>query len=212
MTLFDYYRQGGPVMHLILLVSIVAMTIALERIYHFRRARTDHRKLLSDVKELLADDLVYKAIARCDADHGPVAHCLKTVIKNKDRDSDTISDAIDAAGLEEIPRLDRRVGVLATLANVATMLGLLGTIQGMIMTFAAIASTPTGLVNVKVLADGIWQAMITTAFGLYVAIPTTLAHAFVSGEIKKFAIAMEHSAAELVHFLEHQPSKESDAV
>lgn len=211
MTVMDFYIKGGPVMHLILAVSIGALSIALERIYHMRRARTDHRKLLADVKELVGEDLVYKAIARCDSDHGPVAHVLKTVIKNKDRDSDTIRDAVDAAGLEELPRLDRRVAVLATLANVATLLGLLGTIQGMINTFAAIAASETGLVNVQLLADGIWQAMITTAFGLYVAIPTTLVHAFIIGEIRKFTVAMEHTAAELVHFIEHQPRKD-DAV
>lgn len=210
--MLDYFWQGGIVMYFILFVSIWAMTVAAERIYHIHRARTDHRKLLADVKDLLADDLVYKAIARCDADRGPVAHVLKAIIKNKDLDSDTMRDAVDVAGLEELPRLDRRVSILATLANVSTLLGLLGTILGMIITFRAIAESSAGLVNVHVLSVGIWQAMLTTAFGLFVAIPTTLIHAYITGEIRKFAIAMEHSAAELVHFLEHQPQRHTDAI
>jgi biopolymer transport protein ExbB len=200
--------KGGEVMWIILLVSLVAAAISIERVYHFRRARTDYRKLLADVKDLLADDLVYKAMARCDEDHGPVAHVLKSVLKNKDKDSDTIRDAVEMAGLEEIPRLERRMHMLGTLANVATLLGLLGTIQGMIITFASIAETTTGIVNVHILSSGIWTAMLTTFFGLSVAIPVTVIHAWLSGQIKHYAIAMEHSAAELVHFLEHRPPKE----
>lgn len=208
MSLLQYMYKGGEVMWFILLVSLVAAAISIERIYHFRRARTDYRKLLADVKDLLADDLVYKAMARCDEDHGPVAHVLKAVLKNKDKDSDTIRDAVEMAGLEEIPRLERRMYMLGTFANVATLLGLLGTIQGMIITFAAIAETTTGIVNVHILSSGIWTAMLTTFFGLAVAIPVTLIHAYLTVQIKHHAIAMEHSAAELVHFLEHRPSKE----
>jgi biopolymer transport protein ExbB len=212
MMLVEYMMKGGPVMWLIFLTSLVAAAISIERFYHYRRAQTDHRKLLADVKELLADDLIYKAMARCDEDHGPVAHVLKAVLKNKDRDSETIRDAVDVAGLEEVPRLERRNYALGTLANVATLLGLLGTILGMIITFAAIAETQTGIVNVHVLASGIWTAMLTTAFGLMVAIPTTLMHAWLTNEVKKFAIAMEHSAAELVHFIEHRPGKSADEI
>lgn len=206
-----YFERGGFVMYLILFVSIVALAIAIERMYHFFRARSDHRKLLSDIKELLVEDFVYKAMARCDEDKGPVAHVLKAVLKNKDRDKDTVQDAIDAAALEEIPRLERRIAWLGALANVATLLGLFGTIQGMILTFAAIAEQPGGAVNVKILADGIWTAMLTTFYGLAVAIPTTLVYTHLTQEIKKFVIAMEHTAAELVHFLRHQPQKEADA-
>jgi len=212
MMLVEYMMKGGPVMWLIFLTSLIAVAISIERFYHYRRARTDHRLLLADVKELLVEDLIYKAMARCDEDRGPVAHVLKAVLKNKDRDSETIRDAVDVAGLEELPRLERRNYALGTLANIATLLGLLGTILGMIITFAAIAETKTGIVNVNVLADGIWTAMLTTAFGLMVAIPTTLMHAWLTNEVKKFAVAMEHSVAELVHFIEHRPGKLADEI
>lgn len=212
MMLFEYMAKGGPVMWLIFITSLFAVAISIERLYHYRRAGTDHRKLLAEVKELLAEDLIYKAMARCDEDRGPVAHVLKAVLKNKDRDSETIRDAVDVAGLEELPRLERRNYALGTLANVATLLGLLGTILGMIITFSAIAETGTGIVNVRILADGIWTAMLTTAFGLMVAIPTTLIHAWLTNEVKKFAIAMEHSAAELVHFIEHRPVKSANEI
>lgn len=211
-TLLTYYVLGGPIMHLMLLMSIAALTITMERLYHLQRARTDHRKLLADVKELLVDDLVYKAIARCDADRGPVAHVLKAVIKNKDRDSETKRDAIDLAALEEIPRLERRVAFLGSIANIATLLGLLGTTTGMIRMFQGISETATGLVNVKVMSNGIWEAMLCTAFGLSIAIPVSLAHTFITTRIKDFAVAMEHSSAELVHFIEHQPRKNADEV
>lgn len=204
--------RGGPVMYVILIVSIVAVAVSLERIWHFTRAKSDYRKLLADIKDLLVDDFVYKAMARCDEDHGPIAHVLKAVLKNKDREPETIRDALDAAALEEIPRLERRVGALGTIANVSTLLGLLGTILGMIVTFDSIADQMTGLVNVNILSDGISQAMLTTAFGLCVAIPTTIVHAYLVSEVKRFTIAMEHSAAELIHFLEHQPRKEGDAI
>lgn len=212
MSLLQYYIKGGIVMHPILLVSIAALAIAIERLYHFHRARSDYRKLLADIKDLLADDFVYKAMARCDEDHGPVAHILKVILQNKDRDPETVQDAIDEAALEEIPRLERRVNWLGVFANVATLLGLLGTIMGMVITFSDIASSTSGLVNVHILANGIWQAMLTTAFGLIVAIPTTLVHAYLSSEIKKFTVAMEHSAAELVHFLQNQHLRKPDEV
>lgn len=212
MTILDYYFRGGFVMHFILGVSIIAFAVSMERLYNFRRAETDHRKLLADVKDLLADDLVYKAMARCDEDRGPVAHVLKAVLKNVNRDSDTIRDAIDQSGLEEIPRLERRMHMLGVLPNIATLLGLLGTILGMIQTFADIAHSTTGVVNVHLLADGIWTAMLTTFFGLAVAIPATIAHAWLTGRVRGFAVAMEHSAAELVHFLEHRPRRDGDEV
>lgn len=212
MTVLDYYSRGGFVMHFILGVSIIALAVSMERFYNFRRAKTDHRKLLADIKDLLADDLVYKAMARCDEDRGPVAHVLKAVLKNVNRDSDTIRDAIDQAGLEEIPRLERRMHMLGVLPNIATLLGLLGTILGMIQTFADIARSTTGVVNVHLLADGIWTAMLTTFFGLAVAIPTTIAHAWLTGRVRGFAVAMEHSAAELVHFLEHRPRRDGNEV
>ncbi len=203
----DYYFRGGFVMHFILLCSIFAAAISIERLYHYRRARTDHRKLLADIKALLAEELIYKAMARCDEDRGPVAHVLKAILKNKDRDADTVRDAVDQASLEELPRLERRMHILGVIPNVSTLLGLLGTIQGMIMTFAAIAATTTGVVNVHILANGIWTAMLTTFFGLAVAIPVTIVHTYLTSEIRKFAIAMEHSSAELVHYLQHQPSR-----
>lgn len=203
----EYYARGGFVMHLILVTSIIAAAIAIERVYHFRRARKNYRGLIDEIKMCLADDLIYKAMSKCDEVKGPVAQVLKVVLKNMDKDGDTIRDAVDAVGLEEIPRLERHLYALAIIANVATLLGLLGTILGMIKTFASIAATTTGIVNVHILADGIWTAMLTTAFGLMVAIPTTIVHAYLNNEVRKFSIAMERSSAELVHYLQHRPGK-----
>lgn len=201
--LLEYFHRGGWVMYPILVCSIVSMWISIERAYHFRRARADSRRLLNDIKEFLAEDLVYKAMARCDETPGPVAHVLKAIVKNKEKEISVVRDAAEAAMLEEIPRLERRLPTLQSIANISTLLGLLGTILGIIQTFQVIAAEPTGRVNIQLLAEGIWVAVLTTAFGLIVAIPTTIFYGDLSSRVRRFAIEVEQASNELVHFIQH---------
>lgn len=203
-VLWDYFVKGGICMPFILLCSVVAIWISVERAYHFRRAKSDSRRLLNDVKEFLSEDLVYKAMARCDETPGPVAHVLKAIIKNKEKEIGVVRDAAEAAALEEIPRLERRLPALGVIPNLSTLLGLLGTILGIIKTFQVISAEASGRVNIQALTGGLWEATITTAFGLMVAVPVTVFYTDLAARVRTFAIEVEQASNELIHFLQHR--------
>lgn len=206
MSFLDIFAKGGPVMWPILLVSVYGLTVAIERVWHFRRAQADVTKLQEDLRGLLADGFLHQALDRCDKTPGPAASVCHAVLKNSERGADLLHDAFAKTLRDETRRLQRRLGSLAVVAQVATLLGLLGTITGMIATFHAIASEPSGIVNVHVLSSGIWEAMITTAAGLSVAVPVILAYEFLKAALRSLVVEAEGAGEALMHELGVKPA------
>lgn len=198
-------------MALILFCSVAALAYVIDRLYHFSRIKLESRRFLQELKDLLREEQVYQAMARCDESPGPVAAACKTVIKNIDKDKVTMQDAVEATALYEIPRLQKHLNKLSTIANIAPLLGLLGTVVGMIQAFQRIQMNETGSVNANALAGGIWVALLTTAFGLTVAIPSIVAYNYFQSRAKKHAVDMERSTTELMHFIEHRRSEDARA-
>lgn len=207
MTFLEILSKGGPIVYLIGLVSLVALTVAFERLWHYQRATADVRALLDEVRVLLSDGFLHQALAKCDETPGPAAKVVRTVLKNHQKDPASIRYAVDTVLLEETSRLRRRLTFLPVLAQVATLLGLLGTILGMIVTFHAIAREATGVVNVHILSTGIWQALITTAAGLTVAIPTILVYEFLHNKVRRFVTEAEQAASLLLPTVQHAAAR-----
>jgi len=188
--LVTYFRQGGPVMWPLLFFSILALTFIIERFIVYQKAKVNVNEFLTRIrKALLVNRNVKEAVKVCEETRGPVASVMKAGLLRYGHTKDDIEKTVENAALYELDRLERRLGVLATTANVAPMLGFLGTVTGMIKSFAALASE--GLTNPGAVAAGISEALITTAAGLFIAIPAQLAYNWYITKINRFVRDIE---------------------
>src|SRR5947207_4064894 len=128
--------NGGLMLWLILLASAVTVVVFIERFLHFHRAQINSIQFLNGVRNVLKRDNVVEALSICDATPGPVARLVKTAILNRDHGRERVREALEEAGLAEVPRLEEKLNLLATIAQIAPLLGLLGTILGFIQTFS----------------------------------------------------------------------------
>ena len=206
--MFAIIQRGGPLMYLIAVCSILALAITIERLFHFYRAKIDTRSFLREIASAIKKNQIVEAIEICDRTPGPVAHTLKEGILRHDSPKEDIKEAVSNAAMVEIPRLEKNLGVLATVAHITPLLGLLGTVSGMIRCFQVIQEKASMFspVNPSDLAEGIWVALITTAAGLTVAIPTLVAYNYLVSRVNNFVLDVERSATDLVTML----SKRSD--
>ena len=200
MKVIDWFIQGGPLMWPILVCSIIALAVTIERLFTLRRARIDTRQFMATIRTVLERGRIDDAIAVCDENSGPIAHILKAGILKHGQPRGAIREAIENAGLLEIPRLERYLNVLATIANISPLLGLLGTVQGMIRCFWQIQAK-MGVVNPSDLAEGIGNALITTGGGLVVAIPTLVVYNYFLSRVNHMVQEMEISSGELLDLL-----------
>lgn len=201
--MWDMIQKGGPVMYLIIILSIIAFGVVIERIYNFNRARVDAQKFMDDILKHLKRNKIIEAIEMCNQTPGPIAHIIKAGILKHDRSKAEIREAIDEAAQLEIPRLEKHLPIIATIAHIAPLLGLLGTVSGMIKAFQiiqlkALTMTP---VNPGDLSGGIWEALLATLAGLAVAIPTYVAYNYLVNQVDNLVYEMERSATDLVNLL-----------
>jgi biopolymer transport protein ExbB len=201
--MLDLVVKGGPVMYPIILCSIIAFAIVIERAYHFYRAKIDTRKFMDEIANVLRRNKIIEAIEICDRTPGPIAHILRAGILKHDRPKQEIKEAIEEAGLYEVPRMEKNLTALATIAHISPLLGLLGTVVGMVGCFQVIQQKSTSLnpVSPGDLAGGIWQALITTVAGLAVAIPVYVAYNYLVSRVNHLVIDMERSATDLINIL-----------
>ncbi len=197
---YSVFHQGGPLMYLILAGSVLGLAVFLERLYHLHRARIDTDRFMAAIRSRVKKGEIAEAIALCRRTPGPVSHIVSAGLSCSSRDRTQIREAIEDAGVHEVPRLEKNLVVLATLAHVSPLLGLLGTVLGMIRAFMTIEEMQ-GIVNPSDLAGGIWEALLTTAFGLLVAIGAYVAYNFLVARVGKMVLDMETSATEMVNLL-----------
>lgn len=197
--LIELYWTGGVFMHPILLCSIVGLAVIIERAAFFTKARTDTRRLMGDLLHVLQDDGFEAAQRLLHGLRGPIAAVLHSGLARAKRGPEAVEKAVETAASIEIAQLERGLIWLQTVANIAPLLGFLGTVSGMIHAFEAIAAAEE--VSARLVATGIYEALITTAAGLMVAIPVQTAHNYFVSRIDKFVIDVEESGAELVDAL-----------
>jgi len=199
LSLPELLSNGGPVLWLILLVSALAVVVFIERFLHCHRAQINSIEFLNGVRTVLKRDNVVEAISICDATHGPVARLVKTAILNRANGRERVREALEEAGLAEVPRLEEKLNLLATIAQLAPLLGLLGTVLGFMRTFAGLHS------NLGQLSTGVWQAMICAAAGLSVAIPAHAGYNYLVSRVNAIVLDMERAATEIVNIVTGTP-------
>ncbi len=201
--MWDVINKGGPMMYLIILSSILALGVVADRIYNLRRARIDADKFMDDITAVLKRNKIIESIEMCNKTPGPIAHIIKAGILKHDRSKPEIREAVEEAAQLEIPRLEKHLPILSTIAHIAPLLGLLGTVTGMIKSFQVIQMKALAMapVNPGDLAGGIWEALLATVAGLAVAIPTYVAYNYLTSQVDSLVYDMERSATDLVNLL-----------
>jgi biopolymer transport protein ExbB len=192
--------NGGPMLWVILFTGAVAIVVFIERYLHCHRAQINSTEFLNGVRNVLKRENVVEAISICDATPGPVARLVKTAILNRDYGRDRVREAIEDAGLTEVPRLEERLDLMATIAQLAPLLGLLGTVIGFIRIFYKLQVHALNT-NLGTLSEGVWQAMICAAAGLAVAIPTHAAYNYLVNRVNSIVLDMERAATEIVNIV-----------
>lgn len=191
---------GGSMMWLILLCSAIAVAVFIERFLYCHRAQINSTEFINGVRTVLKRDNVVEALSICDATPGPVARLVKTAIVNRDQGRERIREALEETGLTEVPRLEEKLNLLATIAQLAPLLGLLGTVLGFINTYKVLDLNHL-YAHIDDLSKGVGQALVCTAAGLAVAIPAHAAYNYLVSRVNSIVLDMERAATEIVNIV-----------
>jgi biopolymer transport protein ExbB len=198
--MFEIVKSGGPFMAPIILASVVAAAIFLERLWTLQPKRVLPADLVDKVWRWVASEqLQDKHIAALEQ-NSPLGRVLAAGLANRHRDRALVKEAIEDTGRHVIHELERFISTLGTIGSISPLLGLLGTVSGMIRTFNAI--TDQGVGNPQVLAGGISEALVSTAAGLVVAIPAVIGYRFLRTRVEHLVVQMEKEAMKLVEAID----------
>ncbi len=199
-SIWDFVVKGGPMMIPIGLCSLVALAVIIERLIVLRRRNVIPPKFLPDLKKTLGDngDNRDEALELCQKDGSPIANVLAAGIKRLLEPVELLEKRIQEAGQREVLKLRKYLRLLAVVASIAPLMGLLGTIFGMIIAFQTVATSGEALGKAELLAKGIYQAMITTAAGLMLAIPVLIAYHWISAKIDALVSEIDRLTVDFV--------------
>ncbi|HWA09260.1 MAG TPA: MotA/TolQ/ExbB proton channel family protein [Opitutaceae bacterium] len=202
MSAFDLnlFTKGGPMMWVLLLMGIILVVLTIERVLFLHRGQIRSTAFIGGIKNILAKRRIVEALTVCEETPGPVAAVVKAALLHADDEAEAMRFYVQEAAVVELPVLERRLGSIAAIAQVAPLVGLLGTILGMIATFLAFEkggdyATPSAL------SHGMWQALLSTAASLLLAIPAHLAHHFLAGRVRAIVRDVEWSGNEIMKYL-----------
>ncbi|MFB0507554.1 MAG: MotA/TolQ/ExbB proton channel family protein [Thermodesulfobacteriota bacterium] len=197
--MYDFVVKGGVLMIPIALCSIIALAIFLERLWSLRRSRVIPRDFLIEIEDLIRREKIPEAITRCRKDNSSMANIIVAGIRNFGKRREIVKESIEEIGRREAATLERYINVVGTIAAIAPLLGLLGTVFGMIKAFNVISIQGVG--NPSSLAGGISEALITTAAGLVVAIPTFVLYRYLANKADALIVEMEEHSIRMVDLL-----------
>lgn len=195
--MYEYIVKGGILMYPIIACSVIALAVMLERAWALRMRRVMPREIVQRAEELVKREHIEEAVALCRRHHSPLGRLIVTVLKNAGQEREVLKEAVQEVGRREAALLERYVGILGTVANVTPLLGLLGTVSGMIKAFTVISELGVG--NPTSLAGGISEALITTAAGLTAAIPSFLAYRYFLSRTDRTVLELEQLS---IHFVD----------
>lgn len=181
-------------------LALLGLTLFIERVLFLHRMQIRAKAFLDGIKNALAKRRLVEALTLCEETPGPVATVVKAALLQADADADKMRFHVQEAAVVELPALERRLGAIAAIAQVAPMVGLLGTVLGMVATFRAFEESGN-FAMAGALSAGLWQALLATAGSLMLAIPAHLAHHFLSGRVRALVRDVEWSANEIMKYL-----------
>lgn len=205
--MLDLIFKGGPFVWLQLCCLALAMAIFLERVAYFHRASMNVGEFLSGLSSLIRRKNYAEALQECVATRVPAGRVLHAALLRHQSPREQLKEIVQEAGQLEVPRLERYLSVLNGIAHIAPLIGLLGTICGLIETFTQL-NAANGFTTTAEVAKGVYQSLITSAIGLVVAIPCYLFYAFLSAKSRHLMHELERAGIEIVNILEDNREQE----
>lgn len=205
MDLAYFFEKGGPLMWVILVAAVIGLFVFFERLYSLQRSRVVPRAFVDRIRAMVAKGRTSEAQLLCEENDSSIARMmvasLQAYADGKTRAE--IKEAVEEVGGREVAHLDKNVEIIGTVASVTPLLGLLGTVIGMIQVFQRfVAAFEAGQATPDVFAEGIWTALITTAYGLMVAIPMMVLYKTLQGRNDRLVVEMEEDALGIVGLLD----------
>lgn len=201
--MLEILKQGGVTIIPLVICSIVSVAVSLERVIYLKRAKANNYNLIKQVKLVLKKGKISKAKELIKEAKGPIASMLLYGLKHHGKSKYEIRDNLELAGQNELKRLEKRLRVLEFIATVAPLLGLLGTVIGIIQSFSILEGAQ-GLASPQALSSGISEALISTAAGLVVAIPTMLMYSYLTSLVERRTMEMNRWFMDVVDILSRE--------
>ena len=200
MPAFDtsLFTRGGPMIWVLVALGILLVVVFVERTLYLHRVHIRSTAFIDGIKNILAKRRIVEALTVCEETPGPVAAVVKAALLHADDDADKMRFHVQEAAVVELPALERRLGSIAAIAQVAPLVGLLGTVLGFITTFLAFEKD---YATASALAKGMWQALLATAGSLMIAIPAHLAYHFLTGRVRAIVRDVEWAGNEIMKYL-----------
>lgn len=197
-TNLSLFARGGPMIWVLLVIGLVGVMVFVERTLFLHRGQIRSTAFIAGIKNILAKRRIVEALTVCEETPGPVAAVVKAALLHADDQAETMRFHVQEAAVVELPALERRLGAIAAIAQVAPLVGLLGTVMGMVTTFLAF---DRDYATASALSKGMWQALLSTAGSLMIAIPAHLAHHFLVGRVKAIVRDVEWAGNEIMKYL-----------
>ena len=185
---------------ILIFTSAVALAVFLERMLHYHRAQINSLEFLDGVRNVLRQGNVVEGLSICDATPGPVARLVKAALLSRERGREGVREALEEAGMQEVPKLEEKLNVIATVAQIAPLMGLLGTALGFIDIFEVMELNGQ-YAHASLMAGGVWKALIATALGLAVAIPCYIGYNYLVSRVNQIVLDMERASNEIVNLV-----------
>ncbi len=193
-------QKGGFLIWPLMLCSLLALTVIIERAISLSRAQINKKRFMKRIAEMISRNRIMDAVNYCEKYRTPLSRVIKAGLLKHNQTRVHIQSNIEKSIREETPFLERYLGILATITSVTPLIGFLGTVSGMIKVFIRVEAS-SGLINPKMLSGGVWEALLTTAFGLAIAITTLVAYNFFLSRCKTLISEIEDAGAELLSLL-----------
>jgi biopolymer transport protein ExbB len=198
---FSLLARGGPIMWVVLVMAVAGIVLFVERTLYLHRGQIRSTAFVDGIKNILGKRRIVEALTVCEETPGPVAAVVKAALLHAQADESKMRFAVQEAGVVEIPALERRLGIIAAIAQVAPLVGLLGTTLGMATTFYAFMQQGGEYATARALSAGMWQALLVSVGALLVAIPAHLSYHFLAGRVRAIVRDVEWAANEIMRYL-----------
>lgn len=203
-SIFQYNSSWNVILFIIICCSILSFTIFIERLLHLRKSEINTNNFIINLRLAIKDGNMIDAINICDTTGGTIANIVKAGLLKHNRDKEQIEHAMEISGLVEIAQLEKNAKILSIIAHIAPLIGLLGTVLGFIQAFSEMRLS--GLVDISAtrIGEAMEYALVTTAAGLVVAIPSVIAYNYIVSRVEGFVLEIQTASAEIVDLLIHR--------
>lgn len=209
--MFPLIDKGGPLMWILLACSVMAIAVTLERYFHYHRSRVDVGDLLHGLRNLIQNRNYAEALHEAAGTPGPVARVIHSAIRRHDAPRSELKEIVEESGQLEVPKLEKYLAVLLSVAYVAPLLGLLGTVLGLVHTFVQI-DLAGGFATASQMSKGVYESLISSAAGLVVAIPAFVFYSFLKSYSRTLMHDMERAGIEIVNVISDARRTKSDII